>query len=39
MITLLFLVNIIVFFLLGKYHERWEWNKLIREGKIPAPKD
>ena len=27
-----------MFFYLGKLHERFEWNKLIKEGKIPAPK-
>lgn len=27
----------IVFFYLGKYIERIEWNKLIENGKIPKP--
>jgi hypothetical protein len=31
------LVVAIVFFYLGKYIERIEWNKLIQNGKIPKP--
>ena len=23
--------------LTGKLHERWEWNRLIRAGKLPKP--
>lgn len=29
--------NLILGILIGKYHERWEWNKLIQQKKIPAP--
>jgi hypothetical protein len=32
-----FIGNLILGIVLGKYHERFEWNKLIRQGKIPKP--
>ena len=31
------LVGSIIGFIIGKMHERWEWNQLIRSGKIPRP--
>lgn len=31
------LSNIIAAFILGKLHERMEWNTLIKEGKINKP--
>ena len=31
--------NLAIGFLMGKYHERWNWNILITEGKIPAPRN
>lgn len=34
---LLFLLVTIVFFYLGKYTERIEWNKLIERGILPKP--
>lgn len=34
---LLFLLVVIVFFCLGKYAERIEWNKLIEKGILPKP--
>jgi hypothetical protein len=40
---LIFIISISVLltyagYLAGKYQERKEWNKLIEQGKIPAPK-
>jgi len=29
--------NIIMGFVLGKFHERYEWNKLIKKNIIPKP--
>lgn len=29
----------ILFFFIGKYYERLQWNKLIKNGKIPKPKN
>ena len=31
-------VGIAVGFIMGKYHERIEWNKLIQAGKLPKPR-
>lgn len=31
-------ISAIIFYILGKYQERKDWNKLIEEGKIPKPK-
>jgi hypothetical protein len=36
-IPFIILSNAVLFFLIGKYHERVAWNKLIKQGKIPAP--
>ena len=30
-------ITMIVSFLIGKYIERFQWNKLIKEGRIPKP--
>jgi hypothetical protein len=33
-ILMVLIPNMILFFVLGKYHERWEWNKGIKAGHI-----
>lgn len=37
LIVLCLLTTNAMSFLLGKFQERWEWNKLIVAGKIPKP--
>lgn len=37
MITLIIIPVAIVSFLIGKYTERIQWNKLIKLGKLPRP--
>lgn len=37
MITLIIIPVTIVSFLVGKYTERLQWNKLIKLGKLPRP--
>ena len=37
MITLIIIPVAIVSFLVGKYTERVQWNKLIKLGKLPRP--
>lgn len=40
MITLLFLpIVAFVFYYIGKYQERLDWNELIKMGVIPRPKN
>lgn len=34
-----FFSGIVIGWLLGKYKERKDWNKLIKQGKIPKPKN
>jgi hypothetical protein len=31
-------VNLLAGFIMGKFHERIEWNKKIQSGAIPAPR-
>ena len=38
MLPLVILSNFLLGFMFGMFHERWNWNVLIRQGKIPAPK-
>ncbi len=41
MIALFIIQNVViafVFFYLGKHQERVQWNKLIKEGILPTPK-
>jgi len=37
MASILAIVNLIIGIVIGKFHERWEWNKLIEAGKIKPP--
>jgi hypothetical protein len=38
MLTLILLpIVAITGFIIGKYSERFQWNKLIKQGKIPRP--
>lgn len=39
MISLIILPVVVISFFIGKYHERLQWNKLIKFGKIPRPKN
>jgi hypothetical protein len=39
MITIIIIPVAIVSFLLGKFIERLKWNKLIKIGKLPRPKN
>jgi hypothetical protein len=39
MITFIIIPVAITAFIVGKYHERLQWNKLIKLGKIPRPKN
>ena len=40
MLKLLYIATVsIVSYLIGKYYERYQWNKLIKQGKIPQPKN
>lgn len=37
MITFIIIPVVVVAFIVGKYHERLQWNKLIKLGKIRRP--
>jgi hypothetical protein len=37
MITFIIIPTVVVAFIVGKYHERIQWNKLIKLGKLPRP--
>lgn len=37
-IASLIILTSLVSFLIGKYHERFNWNKLIEKGVLPKPK-
>lgn len=37
MITFIIIPAVVVAFIVGKYHERIQWNKLIKLGKIRRP--
>lgn len=39
MIAVFSILTFTVGFILGKYHERINWNKLIRKGVIPRPRN
>ncbi len=36
--VIMILVTFLTGFILGKHQERIEWNKLIKEGRLPKPK-
>lgn len=38
LMSILAIVNLLVGLFAGAYYERLQWNQLIQEGKIPAPK-
>jgi len=37
-LVLLIVASTVLGFTVGRYYERVEWNRLIEEGKIPAPR-
>lgn len=37
MITFIIIPVAVVSFIVGRYHERFQWNKLIKMGKLPRP--
>ena len=39
MIAFIIIPVAVVSFIVGRYHERFQWNKLIKMGKLPRPKN
>ena len=37
-IVVIAVMHAVIGFVFGKYHERVEWNKLIKRGMLPKPK-